>query len=155
MKAIEIIVSERSCYFLTLEVVGGARLFENFKLAGVVVDTLLEYRGRNKISVYTFVVMPDHIHLLFAPMGRKSASGVVQSLTEAIRERILEMVPPATLSNGIGTQIRSIRSPEEFEAYRRYIEEDPVDEGLATAPESYPFSSRNGRFPCDLEEEPY
>ncbi len=151
-KAIEMLLAERDCFFLTLEAVGGARVFENFRLAGVLTDTFLEFRGRNRLFIYAFVVMPDHAHLLFSPIGKRTHSGLVESLTQEIHQRLSEIIPSSSLA-ALEPKLRSIATPEYFEACRRYIEEDPVDEGLATAPESYPFSSRNGKFPCDFYEE--
>jgi REP element-mobilizing transposase RayT len=151
-RAIEMLLRERECYFFTLEAAGGARIFENFRLAGVVTDTFLEFRGRNRLFIYAFVVMPDHAHLLFSPIGKRTHSGLVESLTQEIERRLSEVVPSSLLAP-IEPKLRPIATAEYFEACRRYIEEDPVDEGLATAPESYPFTSRNGKFPCDFYEE--
>jgi REP element-mobilizing transposase RayT len=38
-------------------------------MAGLLINTLSHYRGAQKYLLHEFVVMPDHIHLMFTPCG--------------------------------------------------------------------------------------
>jgi putative transposase len=109
---------------------------------------MLHYRQKGNYLVHQFVVMPDHFHLLLTP-------------TEVTLERSLQYIKGA-FSYRAGKEFgwkreiwqtsfadRRVRDLSEYQGFTRYIHQNPVRRGLAPTPESFPYSSANGRFPLD------
>src|SRR5438445_12165223 len=55
-------------YFVTASTWGRRSLFRTERMARFFIDTLYHYRGEHKFLIHEFVVMPDHFHLLLAPL---------------------------------------------------------------------------------------
>src|SRR5262249_25099207 len=119
------------------------------------VDSLYHFAG-TRYDLLAFTVMPSHLHCLFRP-----CEGWVASLKDAdqrtARERIMQSLKRYTgrecnrLLGRQGTfwQAESydhwVRGLDEFERIVAYIEGNPVETGLATAPEDWPYSSARDR----------
>jgi putative transposase len=59
----------RTMYFVTAAVAGWKQLFANPACARIVFDSLA-YLGRTRrLSVYAFVLLPSHLHLIGRPLG--------------------------------------------------------------------------------------
>lgn len=54
-------------YFMTIRAYGDQSPFVRDDLNGVVLDTLREEEERQKCAVYTYCLMPDHLHFLVSP----------------------------------------------------------------------------------------
>jgi REP element-mobilizing transposase RayT len=87
--------------------------------------------------------MPDHIHLLGILTGQRQLSEVV---------RILKGRTGRTLNSLLGQSgsfwqsafyDHAVRREENLEAITRYIQENPVRQGLVVDPSEYPYSSAN------------
>jgi putative transposase len=84
--------------------------------------------------------MGNHVHLLITP--RVEVSGLMQSLkryTAREGNRILGLTGQPFWQDE--SYDRLLRDGTEFERIARYIERNPVNAGLATAPEDFPWSS--------------
>ena len=93
-----------------------------------------------RYDLHAYVVMPNHVHVLFtphAPLAKISAT--------------LKGVSARDINASLGRSGKPvwqdesfdhwIRTPDEFERIRRYIEWNPVTAGLAARPELWPWSS--------------
>jgi putative transposase len=109
----------------------------------------IEYgAGIGHCHLHAWVIMPNHVHLLFTP--QVSVPKLLGSLKAASAKR-------ANLLLGRTGQPfwqdesydRLVRNDEEFRRIQRYIENNPVTAGLAVKPEEYAWSSagRPGRPP--------
>ena len=97
-------------------------------------ESLLHYR------LHSFVVMPNHVHLLITPLV--DLSKVMQSLkrfTAREGNRMLGFTGRAFWLDE--SYDRLVRNETEFERIAYYIEMNPVKAGLAAAPEEFPWSS--------------
>src|SRR5438067_2241257 len=56
-------------YFVTTGAWGHRSLLQSERMANLLVDTLLHYRREQKYLLHEFVVMPNHLHLMFTPCG--------------------------------------------------------------------------------------
>jgi len=54
-------------YFVTIRCFGGKDFFNNNRLAREVIEWLLELKSKLAIKVFTYCLMPDHLHLLLSP----------------------------------------------------------------------------------------
>jgi REP element-mobilizing transposase RayT len=89
-----------------------------------------------------WVVMPNHVHVVFWPMPNHSVSGIVQSWKRhAAREanKILERTGTAFWQPE--PYDHWIRSDEEHARCCRYVRDNPVKAGLCAAPADWRWSS--------------
>jgi REP element-mobilizing transposase RayT len=100
----------------------------------------IHYRDQRTFEVHSFVIMPNHVHLLITPF--EAVSKVMQSLkrfTAREGNRMLGRTGrPFWQDESFD---RLVRNDAEFERIVDYIERNPVMAGLAATPEEYPWSS--------------
>jgi putative transposase len=91
-------------------------------------------------EMHSWVIMPNHVHLLLTP--KVSTSRLLRSLkaTTAKRANVLLQRTGKTFWQDESYDHR-VRDGEEFRRIQRYIEHNPVKAGLATKPEAYAWSS--------------
>ncbi|MGD9790242.1 MAG: transposase [Phycisphaerales bacterium] len=120
-------------------------------------------RERHGFDLFAWVVMPEHVHLLIRPIPETTVETILRSLKIAVARRVLSMAPtllpfqPEIAPTADGSCTAAGRRPrfwqpgggfdrnvrDEFEFFRtvHYIHHNPVERGLATRPEDYPWSS--------------
>jgi len=87
--------------------------------------------------LHAFVIMPDHFHVLITPAPDVSLEKAMQFIKGGFSFRLkssFEVWERSFNESQIPTE-------EKFVSCAKYIEDNPVRRGLATAPEAYPFSS--------------
>ena len=122
----------------------GACWLRRPECARIVQDSLLYFDG-TRYTLFGWVVMPNHYHVLFQMINNWSMDDVIQSwktfTTNAIgrivkgpRELVLKIWHPDFFD-------RYIRSQRHFDNVLSYIHENPVKAGLVGKPEDWPWSS--------------
>jgi putative transposase len=109
------------------------------EVAKMVMDAI-HYRDQRTYQLHSFVVMPNHVHLLMTP--QEAVSKVMQSLkrfTAREGNRMLGLTGQPFWQDE--SYDRLIRNDTEFERIVHYIERNPVTAGLAATPEEFPWSS--------------
>ena len=99
-------------------------------LARVVADSLGHFDG-GRYELADFVVMPNHVHALMAPIGSHSVEDACRSwkhFTAQELNRRLERTGHFWQGESFD---HLVRSPEQLEATRRYIIDNPVKAGLS------------------------
>jgi putative transposase len=79
-------------YFWTATINGWQRLLERDIYKQVIVDSLQHLSDKGKIDVYGFIIMPNHMHLIWRvnePNGRESPHGSLLKYTAHIFRRML------------------------------------------------------------------
>ena len=109
-------------------------------IATVVVDAI-HYRERERhYQLHSYVVMPNHVHLLMTPLA--DVSKVMQSLkrfTALESNRILGLTGNSFWQDE--SYDRLVRDHMEFQRIANYIEMNPVKCGLAREPGEFLWSS--------------
>lgn len=97
---------------------------------GTLVEAALQHFDGERYALGSYVVMPNHVHLLVRPFGRHSLSEIShtwKSFTAKGANKLLKR-------SGIFWQEESfdhiVRSEKELERFGRYIAENPVKAGL-------------------------
>ena len=124
---------------LLAEAASGPLYLRRPDVASMIVEAI-RYRDPTQYSLHSFVVMPNHVHILITP--RAALSPLMQSLkrfTARQCNRILGLTGHPFWQDE--SYDRLVRDEREFERIARYIEMNPVNAGLATAPELFPWSS--------------
>ncbi len=129
-------------YFVTVNCASKRELFRTDVNAALMFSVLQGYREHYKL--HAFVIMPDHVHVLFTP---------AVSL-----ERCMHLIKGGfsyRYHNELGG-LRGVwqkryadhrcRDRADFMTHKRYIEENPVKAGLCAVAEEYPWSSVSRRL---------
>ena len=130
---------ELRTYSLTAVTAARRRLFQVKTAAELMVETIQTYRKKGNYSLHTFVVMPDHLHLLLTPAPEVAIEKVMQLIKGSFSFRLKSKLDVWDR----GSFDRRIPDAAAFDACINYIEQNPVRAGLAASAEDYPYSSRN------------
>ena len=109
-------------------------------------------RKENKLKLYAFVVMPDHLHVVFLPMLPENLSTILHKLKRRSSREINEKSRSKGALWERRFYDRIIRNEEEFSKAIDYLYWNPVKAGLSETPERYPFSSASPIWETDLQE---
>jgi REP element-mobilizing transposase RayT len=107
-------------------------------IAQMVVEAI-QYRHPAQYLFHSFVVMPNHVHMLIIP--KVPVAEIMQSL-KRFTARQANRIPGMTGSPFWQDESydRLVRTDDEFDRIARYIEMSPVHAGLVTEPEQFPWS---------------
>ena len=119
----------------------GPLLLRMPEIANLVLDSI-RYRQSHlyHYDLHSWVVMPNHVHLLITPLI--PVSKLMQSLkrfTATQANRILQRTGTPFWQDE--SYDRLVRDGREFDRIARYIEMNPVTAGLAATPGDFPWSS--------------
>ena len=111
--------------------------------------TLFRYRDAGKLELHAFVIMPNHIHLLFTVPPGQTLERTMQLIKGGFSHE-------AGKQFGISGPIwqksyvdRRVRDATECRRFCEYIHLNPVRAGLVEAPEEFAYSSANWQFRLD------
>lgn len=109
---------------------GGSCLLRDPKNAAIVAGALRHFDG-SRYVMHTFVVMPNHVHVLFQPTAPHTISDVIQTWKRYTARQL-------NLMNGRKGKFwqeeyfdRLIRSAAHYETCRAYIKENPLKARLS------------------------
>ncbi len=128
--------------FITTNTEHRAPTFEHPPYAREVIETLYRTKSLHPFSLFGFVVMPDHCHLLLKVKASKRISMIMNVWKGGTSHNI-----------GVGRiwQARyHMIVPNNPHAMLKYVHDNPVRAGLCTAPEEYPWSSACGKWPVSV-----
>lgn len=122
----------------------GACYLRDPRIAGLVEDSLRKFDAI-RYDLYSWVIMPNHIHVLFSPSAGWSVSVIVgawKSFTAKQAGRILGRAGRFWQAEYFD---RYIRNKDHFRRAIEYIEVNPVRAGLCDSPEEWPYGSARHR----------
>jgi putative transposase len=106
-----------------------------------VVEEALWFGYSERYLMHAYVIMPDHVHMLFEPITGVSLSKILQSIKGFTARRINMLAGrkgPLWQNENFDHLIRNDRDwLDKF----KYIHDNPITAGLAARPQDYPFSS--------------
>ncbi|RMH32049.1 MAG: hypothetical protein D6692_00100 [Planctomycetota bacterium] len=157
--------------FLTFSTYRRLPLFEEVWIRDAFVEQLRLTRVRHPLSLYAWVLMPEHVHLLLHERATGRLDGVLKTLKIGLAKRVLSVwrsersVVLDSILDDAGRQRfwqrgggydRNIFTSEEFAEKFRYIHLNPVRRGLVKFPEEWKWGSarwwagrREGEIECD------
>jgi putative transposase len=128
---------------------GRRSLFQNDRLARLLVDTLYHYRG-SAYLLHEFVIMPDHIHVLLTPKTTLEKS--MQFIKGGFSYRAKKELGSNMEIWQKGFSDHRIRDVEDYRIHQTYIRQNPLRKHLCSAPEEYRYSF--ARLGLDLDPAP-
>ena len=124
-------------------------MFQKSIAAELVEAKLFEYRDKGRYYVHSYVVMPEHFHVILTPghtTTLEKAIGLIKGGSSFEIGKALHMRFPVWHEGFVEHEI-----PDEadYETHVRYIQSNPVKAGLVREPGDYPYCSMNGRYRFD------
>ncbi len=124
-------------YFITAVTASRRRLFQVETNALLLLDVLQEQRNKKRLSLHTFVIMPDHIHLLLTPAPDISLEKAMQYIKGNFSFRLKSKMGVWERSY----DSRRIKDAKDYTTHSQYIEQNPVRARFTTNPALFPYSS--------------
>ncbi len=72
------LISPPGTYFVTFSTWQRRRLFVIENYIGLFLQTLYRYRREGRLQIHAFVLLPEHVHLLFTPANDVTLEHAVQ-----------------------------------------------------------------------------
>jgi REP element-mobilizing transposase RayT len=118
-------------------------------VAAAVVQSALLYFDAGRYHLMAWVVMPNHVHVLFQPLPGWTMGQIVASWKKFTARSISASRPPGIGVPGETSNLfwhreywdRYIRNERHFRQTVQYIHENPVKAGLAAKAEDWRWSS--------------
>lgn len=136
-------------YFVTTKTWQNRALFRVEKVAEVVANRLLSYRDRGNYLLHEFVIMPDHLHLLFTPGNTTTLERAIMLIKGGSSHEIHRVRGHKMEIWQAGFHDVTVRDESDYHAKRQYIRMNPVEAGLVERPEDWSFGSASGNFQLD------
>jgi len=141
-------MSPPGAYFVTFSTFQRRRLFIVETYARLFLKTLYGYRRQERFSLHAFVLMPDHVHLLFTPAADVTLERAVQLIKGGYSHAVgIEISRREIWQKGF-TDHR-IRDAQDFSGHRLYIHQNPVMGKLVANAAGYRYCSAFPGFKLD------
>jgi putative transposase len=110
------------------------------EVAGIIVQSLQSVVANTFCLLHAFVVMPNHVHVLWTPhIALSDLVRRVKGSTACQSNKCLGRTGEQFWQQEYFD--RTVRNDEEFARIRRYIEWNPVKAGIVAHPKEFPWSS--------------
>lgn len=123
-----------------LDRAGGECFLKDRRIATLVRDSLQFLEGRH-FKLHSWVIMPNHVHLLMTPLEGHSLTRIMHSLKSFTAHKANKLLCRSGSFWSREYFDRMIRDAEHFRKTKRYIEMNPVKARLCETPEEWEFSS--------------
>ena len=118
----------------------GCCLLARPEIAQIVQDAIRNFDG-GRYFMAAWVVMPNHVHCVFAPFAGYKPSLILQSWKSFTAHKVNKLMGRRGILWERESFDHVIRSTGHFEAFVRYVENNPVAAGLCKSPEAWAWSS--------------
>ncbi|HEY7303306.1 MAG TPA: transposase [Bryobacteraceae bacterium] len=110
------------------------------QIARLITDHLKALVGDGSCSLHAYVVVPNHVHVLWTP--HISLAALVRRVKGATAYRVNQLLSRTGQPFWQPEYFdRLVRNESDFARIRRYIEWNPVKAALVTLPKEFPWSS--------------
>jgi REP element-mobilizing transposase RayT len=139
------------CYFITFVTYLRRKILIDSN-AEIVTNSILFGQDKNWYRLYSFVVMPEHVHIVIGLNDRKTISQVLHSLKSYSAHEINKTMERNGLVWQSGSYIEQLDDIRFVEEKSLYIEKNPIREGLIEIIDDYRFCSAYYRDRMDYED---
>lgn len=116
-------------------------------MAELMIDTLLHYRTESKYLLHDFVVMRDHLHVIFTPS--ETLERAMQFIKGGFSYRAKKELNRQFEIWQRGFTDHRVRDYEDYLRSKEYLVMNPVRKGLCRMPQEWPYSSASGKYKLD------
>ncbi len=121
----------------------GNRFLARQETAQLVADTIQHGAATGRYELHSWVIMPNHVHLLITPLLASIMAGWVKGASARQANLLLQRTGISFWQDESYDHV--VRNENEFRRIRQYIENNPVRAGLCVTPEEYIWSSARRR----------
>ncbi len=118
----------------------GCCLLARPEIAQIVQDTIRHFDGE-RYFMAAWVIMPNHVHCVFTPFALHDPSRILQTWKSFSAHKVNKVMSRSGILWERESFDHLIRSSAHFEAFVRYVEDNPVVAGLCKVSEAWPWSS--------------
>jgi len=135
-------------YFVTSRTRESRKLFIKPPVCEIVIETIPHYRDQGNYLLHSFVLMPDHVHIILTPKA-VSLERAVQFIKGGSARRIARQLHSRLPVWQRGYTDHRLRDAQDYATHLIYIDENPVKGGLVKSARDYIWSSASGRYAMD------
>ena len=110
------------------------------EIAAIVEENLLRF-DEVKYKLHAWVVMPNHVHVLFTPVNEFTLTSIMHSIKSYTANKANRLLERSGKFWAAEYFDRYIRDGKHFSNTLKYIHNNPVKAGLCSDPVDWPFSS--------------
>jgi REP element-mobilizing transposase RayT len=137
-------------YFVSTPTHERRLIFKDGANANLLVDVLYQTSKRYEFRLLSFVVMPDHLHVIVVPRPGDTISQVMRFIKGTYARRHNDRVTKYGPVWQRSFHDRAIRGENDLFRFVQYIEDNPVKAGIVPKSEEYPYCSSNPKLTTDL-----
>ena len=142
------LISPPGTYFVNFSTFQRRRFFIVENYARLFLKTLYHYRRQGIFLLHEFVLMPDHVHLLFTPARDITLERAMQFIKGGYSRAVGQQISRREIWQKGFTDHR-IRDAQDFAGHRLYIHQNPVMAKLVANPAEYRYCSAFPGFKLD------
>ena len=136
-------------YFITTKSFQSTPIFQVHTTADIIINTLLHYRDAGAYQLHSFVLMPNHLHLLLTPDSTTSLERAMQLIKGASSHEIHKQSGTRMQIWQAGFHEATIRSIGDYHSREHYIQQNPVRAQLVEHPSDWKWSSASQLYSLD------
>lgn len=127
-----------------LDLGNGPTFLKDARIAGLVGKALMKFDSE-RYQLHSWVVMPNHVHLLFTPIDSFTVSNIMHSIKGYTASEANKVLGRSGRFWSPDYFDRFIRNRAHFSRAKRYIEDNPVKAGLCKTSSEWPWGSSGWR----------
>lgn len=135
------LISPPGTYFVTFSTWHRRRLFVVENYVKLFLQNLYRYRREGRFALHAFVVMPEHVHLLFTPTNDVTIEHAVQLIKGGYSHALGSILGRKREIWERGFTDHRIRDDGDYVHHRNYIHQNPIERKLVPVPAEYRYSS--------------
>jgi putative transposase len=136
-------------YFVTSRTWDSRALFFAEQNCSLFIESLLHYRDKDAFALHSFVLMPDHFHILLTPAIDTTLERALQFIKGGSAHKMRGERPANSPVWQRGFSDHRIRDAGDYISHARYIEQNPVRKRLVTSASDYRWSSATSHYRMD------
>ena len=129
----------------------GSCVLKEPPFAELVQNALRHFEGQRYLLV-SWCVMPNHVHVIFAPLPGHSPSDILQSWKGFTARRANQMLGKSGAFWERESFDHLVRSSTSLDWFVEYVHDNPVKAGFCANPSAWPYSSAGVAFTTRLFE---
>ncbi len=118
----------------------GCGYLKDRRIAAVIEENLLKFNG-DRYKLFSWVIMPNHVHVLLRPMENMTLSDIMHSMKSYTANRANKVLKRTGKFWSSEYFDRYMRDYDHFEKTVAYIHNNPVKAGLCEKTSDWRFSS--------------
>ena len=143
------LIAPPGTYFVTFSTWQRRRLFVVENYVRLFLQTLYRYRREGRFQLHTFVIMPEHVHLLLTPANNVTIEHAVQLIKGGYSHALGSILGRKREIWQRGFTDHRIRDDRDFLNHQNYIHQNPVERRLVNDPSEYRYCSAFPGFKLD------